>query len=224
MTAHLDTAQQQVTALYTRRTRSYVAYVQAFGHRRGLQALLEASPALGAGQRILDAGCGTGLSILALLGALRRRELAYQRIDAFDLTPAMLEACRRTLARRGVTGIEVRRADVTRLDEQLPPSWTGYDLIVCASMLEHLPVARLPAALAGLRARLAAGGRILAVVTRSAYYPTRWLWHCEGYTARELTAAARAAGLAQVTVRHYPLATGWLNIGNVVIEAGPGSR
>lgn len=222
MTTYPDAEQQQVAALYTRRTRCYVAYAQAFRHRQGLRALLEVSPALGAGQRILDAGCGTGLSIRALLGALHRRGLAHQRIDAFDLTPAMLDACRRTLARRGITGIGLRQADVTCLDEQLPPSWRGYDLIVCAAMLEHLPAAMLPAALAGLRARLAAGGRILVVVTRRSFYPTRWLWHCQGYTAGELTAIARAAGLAEVTVRRYPLVTGWLNIGNLVIEAGPG--
>ena len=112
---------------------------------------------------------------------------------------------------------------MTCLQEQLPPSWSGYDLIVCASMLEHLPAVMLPAALSGLRARLAPGGRIVAVVTRRSFYPTRWLWHCQGYTARELTGIVRSAGLAEVTVRHYPPAAGWLNIGNLVIEAGPGS-
>ena len=101
MTIYPDAAQQQAAALYARRTRCYVVYAQAFGHRQGLQALLGNSPALGAGQRILDAGCGTGLSILALLEALHRRGLHHQRIDAFDLTPAMLESCRHTLARRG---------------------------------------------------------------------------------------------------------------------------
>jgi 2-polyprenyl-3-methyl-5-hydroxy-6-metoxy-1,4-benzoquinol methylase len=217
----VETAQQQVAALYTRRTHSYVAYVQAFGHRQGLRALLESSPALQTGQRILDAGCGTGLSILALLDALHRRRLTPRRIDGFDLTPAMLGACRHTLTRRGVSGVELRHADITRLDEHLPPSWSGYDLIVCTSMLEHLPRTMLPSALAGLGARLATGGRILVVVTRRSFYPTRWLWHCQGYTPSELTSMARAAGLDRVTIRHYPPATSWLNLGNLAIEAGP---
>jgi 2-polyprenyl-3-methyl-5-hydroxy-6-metoxy-1,4-benzoquinol methylase len=147
-------APEEVSALCARRTRSYVAYVQAFGHRQRLRALLEASGGLRADQHILDAGCGTGLSILALLDALCRRGLDAGRIEGFDLTPAMLAACRATLAERRIGGVELRRADVLHLDDQLPPSWTGYDLIVCASMLEHLPRAMLPAALAALRRRV----------------------------------------------------------------------
>jgi predicted nicotinamide N-methyase len=44
----------------------YDGFVQAFAHRQGLAAMLADSPGLAAGQQILDAGCGSGLSIRAL--------------------------------------------------------------------------------------------------------------------------------------------------------------
>ena len=218
MTRVPGTPQEAVSDLYTRRARAYVPYVQAFGHRQGLRAVLEASSWLKTGMRILDAGCGTGLSTLALLEAFGHRGLVAERIDAFDLTPAMLESCRTILANRG-TKIECLQADVLRLDEQLPPSWRDYDLIVSASMLEHVHRPMLPAALANLGRRLATGGRLFAVVTRRSFYPTRWIWRCHGYSTEQLAIVLGAAGLEEVTVRRYPLHYGWLNIGNAVVEA-----
>lgn len=222
-------AASDVQRLYTRRPRGYVAYVQAFGHRQGVRALLTRAAVLEPGQRILDAGCGTGLSILALAGALRRLGLRPRSVDAFDLTPAMLDRCRATLERRraaleaaGLTGVELRQADVLRLDDQLPASWTGYHLIMCASMLEHLPRHQLRAGLTSLRQRLAPGGRLLAVITRRQFYPTRWIWHCEGYTRQELHAALTDAGLTGITFHRYPWTCTWLNLGNHVITATSG--
>lgn len=213
-----------VRRLYTRRSRSYVAYVQAFGHRQGLRAVLSRTDVTAPGQRVLDAGCGTGLSILAIAGAMRRSGARPRLVHAFDLTPAMLGRCQATLSANrdrlqsaGLSGVELRQADVLRLDDQLPESWRDYDLIVCASMLEHLPRDLLPAALAALRGRLAPGGRLLIVITRSMFYPTRWIWHCQGYRRRELRRALDRAGLTGIEFHRYPPAFGWLTIGNHVI-------
>lgn len=211
-----------VAALYTRRTRSYVRYIQAFGHRQGLRALLEAIPPPSADGRVLDAGCGTGPSILAMCQAAARRDprdAGCPLIQGFDLTPAMLEACRASMEQHGIADVELRQADVCALDRQLPPSWSDYDLIVCASMLEHLPAGALPHALAALGRRLAPDGRLLAVVTRKSFYPARWIWRCAGYDRDQLTEALAAAGLPEHRFRRYPVTYGWLNVGNHVIEA-----
>ncbi|MBO0836579.1 MAG: class I SAM-dependent methyltransferase [Actinobacteria bacterium] len=209
-----------IQALYTRRKASYVRYVQAFGHRQGLAAVIAASDGLTAGLRALDAGCGSGLSILALDDALRRRGMAYHSIQGFDVTSAMLDRCRSTLEAHALAGIELMHADVLHLAEQLPQSWTGYDLIICASMLEYISPESLADSLASLADRLAADGRLLAVITRKSFYPTRWLWHCAGYTRGELLAACERANLRHVRFRSYPPAFAWLNVGSHVIEAG----
>jgi hypothetical protein len=57
-----------------------------------MQALLRRSHLLRAGLRVLDAGCGFGMVTFAFLEALRERNLDYETIDAFDLTPAMRPA------------------------------------------------------------------------------------------------------------------------------------
>jgi 2-polyprenyl-3-methyl-5-hydroxy-6-metoxy-1,4-benzoquinol methylase len=207
-----------VEALYSRRRRFYGAYVQAFAHRQGLTALLARSTLLGDQQCILDAGCGTGLSIIALVDALKRRGLHHRKINAFDLTPKMLDACRKRLDRQHVPSVELRQADTTRLDRQLPTGWTDYDLIICVSMLEHIPRTRLTGTLAALRQRLAPNGRLLVVVTRKSFYPTRRIWRCNGYNRRELRQASTSAGFRQPAFRRYPWTHWWLNVGNHVLE------
>lgn len=209
-----------VQALYTLRIGFYHAYVQTFAHRQGLRALLERSGLLAPDQRILDAGCGDGLSILALADALQRQGFSYRTIDGFDLTDAMLQQCRRTVHRRGLSSIRLHQADITVLDQQLSPDWADYDLILCASMLEHVGRGRLASALGALRSRLGPQGRLRAVVTRATFWPTRWIWRCDGYSRRQLDVALTTAGFASSKFVHYPCAYGWLNIGNHAVIAG----
>lgn len=211
-------ASETVQQLYTRRADSYVAFVQAVRHRQALAAMLASSGLLAAGQRILDAGCGTGLSILAIADAFQRLGLRYGSVHGFDLTPAMIKRCRAALEAARITDTEIREADVLQLDSQLPDTWTGYDLIFSASMLEYVPRRQLAGALRALTARLRTGGHLLVVITRRSFYPVRWGWHCEGYSAPELRTAMTQAGLSGVTVRRYPWRYGWLNSGNIVIE------
>lgn len=215
---------EEVAALYTRRKHSYVRYVQAFGHRQGLQAVLEALPPPGADGKVLDAGCGSGLSILALHDAVQRQGIGTPLIQAFDLTSAMLERCRTNLQVRRVEGVELRHANVGHLDSQLPASWAGYDLIVCASMLEYLPPAALAEALANLGRRLVPTGQLLAIVTRSSFWPTRWIWQCTGYRRQQLTTAFTIAGYRTIRFCRYPLSHAWLNIGSHVVVAGHHQR
>lgn len=210
---------EDVVALYTRRARTYPAYVQAFAHRQSLRSLLGRFAALAPGQRILDAGCGTGLSTLAIADAYERAGLGRGPIDAFDLTPAMVDAYRATVQRARLADVAVERADVLALDEQLPEGWTGYDLIVCASMLEYVPRGRLGEALGALRARLTDEGQLLVLLTRRSFVMTRWLWQCEGYTRAEIATAFRDAGFARVRFVRYPWSFVWMNVGNHAMVA-----
>ena len=59
----------------------------------------------------------------------------------------MLKRFHDALKEREIVMVETRQADV--LDkESLPSTWTQYDLVVSASMLEYVPRTRLPEALA----------------------------------------------------------------------------
>jgi len=116
-----------VQELYTTGIDRYSSLIAAFRSQQGMQELLQSSPLLRTGLRVLDAGCGFGMATFAFIEALRQKNLDYKSIDGFDLTPAMLSRFQETLEAQGVTRVQLRQADVLAL-ETLPSSWTNYDL------------------------------------------------------------------------------------------------
>jgi len=210
-----------VQELYTKRLDYYSAFIATFQSPQGMRALLRRSPLLRPGLRVLDAGCGFGMVTFAFLEALGEKKLDYRILDAFDLTPAMLARFRSELEIRGITRVQLQQADVLAL-ETLPPSWTNYDLIVSASMLEYLPKEDLPRALAALHARLAVDGHILAMVTRKTPETKvliDWWWHAERYSKNELRSAFAETGFRTPVFRRFSWRYFWLNRANYVIEA-----
>lgn len=118
--------------------------------RTARQALRDVESLLGrplrAGERVLDAGCGTGY----LAAGLRRARPAVPVVGS-DLSTGMLES-----ARAAGAGPLVQ-ADATRL-----PFATGsFDLVVARGVLHHLP--DVPAALREWRRVLAPGGAVVLV-------------------------------------------------------------
>jgi SAM-dependent methyltransferase len=210
--------------LYTAKLNTYRAFISFFRARNGIRALLESSTFLRPGLRVLDAGAGFGTATFALLDALRRRRIQPQAIDAFDLTSAMLEQFQAELDARGVTLVRLKQANVLTVG-QLPPSWSDYDLIVSASMLEYLARGDLSQALSGLRGRLGQNGTFLAVVTRRNWITKiliEWWWHAASYTRQELREAFAAAGFPHLVFTKFPLRYFWLNTSNHVVVARRG--
>lgn len=156
--------------LYTTRAVLYGWWISLFRQQRGLENFFERSGCLRPDLRILDAGCGSGAATLALVAVLESSSFSYRSIDAFDLTPAMLDRFRTRLNRLRIERVHLREANVLALDDQLPESWTDYELIVSTFMLEYLPPEQLETALAALGKRLARDGRIfvfmLVLLTR----------------------------------------------------------
>jgi len=208
-----------IQELYTAGIDRYSSFIGFVRSQQATQALLQSSDLLRPGLRVLDAGCGFGMVTFALLDALQQRNFDYQRVDAFDLTPAMLAQFRRTLETQGIPRVQLRQTDVQALDT-LPPSWTDYDLIVSASMLEYLPRQELPRALEALRTRLAPGGDILIVISRKVPETKaliQWWWHAERYTGRELRRIFEQAGIQDPEFRRFPARYFWLNRANYVV-------
>ncbi len=210
-----------VKRLYENRIGLYGAFIGFFRSRRGLQAVLEGSGLLRPGMRVLDAGCGFGTATFALLDAMRVQGMAGAKVDAFDLTPAMLARFREELGTRGDAYVALREADMLD-DAALPATWSGYNLVISASMLEYLPRDRLVHALAALRTRMAPQGKLLVMVTRKsleARVLIEWGWHAERYSAKELNDAFALAGFAPLRLLRFPLRYGWLNRANHVVVA-----
>jgi len=104
-----------------------------------------------AGARALDVGCGGGL----LSESLAR---AGARVTGIDLAPGMIEVARLHAAEQGISidyrvvSAEEIAASEERVRETTDPALSsGFDVVTCMEMLEHVPdPARMTATLARL--------------------------------------------------------------------------
>jgi cyclopropane fatty-acyl-phospholipid synthase-like methyltransferase len=207
--------------LYSGRTERYVRFVRSMRYPEGLRAYFLRSPLFSSGLRVLDAGCGSGIVTLALRDALLRKGLVPGPMHAFDLTPAMLECFRSTLREREIDGVEVEQADVRELN-RLPATWTDYDLIVSASMLEYLSQEELSAALGGLRSHLKEAGNFVLFITRRNWLTLPligWWWQTNLFKKGELVQAFHDAGFDSVAFRRFPAMFWHLSLWGYIVEA-----
>ncbi|MBD3647873.1 MAG: class I SAM-dependent methyltransferase [Pseudomonadales bacterium] len=211
----------KVEQLYSEKVDEYVFFVSAFFYPQGLRSFFEGSDFPGSSRRVLDAGCGTGIVTFALLKALDRQGYGLEFLHGFDLSPKMLEQFRENLEKKGVENVHLREADVLKLAD-LPPSWSDYDLIVSASMLEYIPKEAFAEVLGGLRSRLSKGGRLVLFMTRKNWLTKMLierLWSANRYSKEELEEAFVAAGFVDITFRRFPLQYVWLNLWGHIVEA-----
>lgn len=219
--SEIGDAQTAAGELYTSRADSYLRFIRSVAYSQGLRAVFMNSPVLRPGLRILDAGCGTGVTTLALRSALEARGMPPHCMNGFDLTPAMLDRFRAELAASGIEGVELAQADVLKLDT-LPEGWNDYDLLITASMLEYIPRSAFSAALRGLRGRLREGGALHLFITRdnALMRPLieRW-WSANLYTRAELRAALEDAGFTDIAFHRFPLPYRHLDVWGHVVTA-----
>lgn len=142
---------------------AFAASYDDFNHRymyeRWTGKLLERAEASGLlGRRLLDVGCGTGLSFLAQLHA------GFEVVGC-DISPAMLAKAREKVGARA----RLVEADMRRL-----PVLGEFDLVwsVNDSMNYLMDGAELKAALEGMRVNLAPGGVIVFDLNTLSTYRT----------------------------------------------------
>jgi ubiquinone/menaquinone biosynthesis C-methylase UbiE len=127
------------------------SYATSAVHAGGpdLEAMLAAARLQG-GERVLDAGSGTGHTALAFAAA-------GAEVLAFDLTEAMLDQGRRLAAERGLSTIAFQRGDV----EQIAQPDASFDIVTSRYNAHHYPHPEL--ALREFARVLRPGGRLLLV-------------------------------------------------------------
>lgn len=217
----LETAHPDPEEFYGRRARLYhVAIVVLSGYSRGLRAFFARSNYLQPGYRILDAGCGTGVLTRNLSILATKRGLKGITFHAFDLTQGMLDVFHSWVAKEDRNGIEMRKANVL-CPEELPNDWKGYDLVVTASMLEHLPRDQMVHALRTLASHLKEDGKMLVFITRRnilmKYLIQKW-WRSNLYTPEEMERSLEAAGFRRVERKRFPFPHQLLGLWGLIYE------
>jgi ubiquinone/menaquinone biosynthesis C-methylase UbiE len=107
-------------------------YSRSDWHRQHAERLVELA-ALEPGQRVLDAGTGTGFAALALA----RRLGPSGHVTAVDVSQGMLERARAALDAEGSSNVDLVQADATDLPAYGPAS---FDAVICSAALLYMPV------------------------------------------------------------------------------------
>lgn len=146
--------------------------------------------------RLLDAGTGDGLLALAL--AKRHPEWTVLGVD---LREDMLAGARERAQARGLDNVSFEQADLTRTLER-----SGFDAVLALECLSEIPDDEQ--ALGVMAGALVPGGLFAAHVPESSWRPvlrgssSTWREQVrQGYSADQIAAALRQAGLEQVEVR-----------------------
>jgi ubiquinone/menaquinone biosynthesis C-methylase UbiE len=103
-------------------------------------------------ERLLDAGCGTGL--MALRVAARYPDCT---VHGVDLSPRMIDIARKDAAKRGLT-VDFRAGSIT----DLPYPEASFDVVVTNIMYHHLDLAEKRQAVAEIARVLKPGGRYVS--------------------------------------------------------------
>jgi demethylmenaquinone methyltransferase/2-methoxy-6-polyprenyl-1,4-benzoquinol methylase len=137
-----------MAAYYARRAPSYERIYQRPSRQPNLRALEAWLAQVFEGRRVLEIACGTGW--WTPHGAARAADWL-----APDLNPETLALAR---AKAMPPCVRFRTLDVHALEDLAE---TGFDGAFAGCWWSHLPLARLPASLAALHARLAPGARVV---------------------------------------------------------------
>jgi ubiquinone/menaquinone biosynthesis C-methylase UbiE len=134
----------EVAAAFDRRAPTYA---RNEWHRRSAERLVALAP-LRAGDRVLDAGTGTGFAAVAAAGVVG----GDGRVIGVDISAGMLREAASAVRASGLTNIELLQADASSLRQFADGS---FNAVVCATALLYMPFRR---ALREWRRLLAPGG------------------------------------------------------------------
>lgn len=170
------------------------------------------------GDRVLDAGCGTGLLTKALYTVANNARVEPVTFHAFDLTPQMIGRLETWIGEK--SGIETALFNVLDLDAR-PQGWGSYDYVVTSAMMEYLPRASLTAALKGLGTLLREDGRLVLIITRQTPVTNLVvgkLWRSNLYTRRELSKVIGEADFTAFDFKSFPAPYEQLDKAVIIVE------
>ena len=193
----MDARREEIAATFDLRARGYR---DSDWHRASAERLVELCR-LKPGDRVLDAGTGTGFAALHAA-----RHVGKQgRVVGVDISQGMLSEARAGAEASGLTNIEFIQGDVTALT-QFPDA--SFDVVTAATSLIYIPVVE------GLREmrRLLKRGGLVAFSTMPAGFPVagRLFRECAAEYGRALDDPCAPLG-SEAACRHVLAAAGFVD-------------
>lgn len=208
--------------LYTKKASLYHCFfIQLLQYENGLEKFFETNQCLKQNDKVLDAGCGSGVLTKVLSEIAKSQKLVGISFHGFDLTQAMLDLFEKWITGRNLD-IELKKADVLKLDEQLPKEWKNYDLIVSSAMLEYIPKSEVKKAFRNLCNLLKDDGTFCLFITKKNPLMSlliKWWWKANMYEKDEIKQILTEAGFKNIRFKKFLFPHNYLNHWGFSIEA-----
>lgn len=213
---------EMVQKLYTQKNSLYHRlFFGFFKYDKGVKTFFEKNVALNPGNKILDAGCGSGLLTKILFESGMELKIKNLGFYAFDITNAMLDIFKHWVSNNNITNISIHQADVLKMEE-LPDSWDKFDLIVSSAMLEYLDKKEISTAITNFKTRLAQNGKLILIITKknivTKYLIEKW-WKSNSYKEEEMLKVLKEVGFEHINICRFPARFWYLNIWGFIFEA-----
>ena len=177
----------KVLRTYTRLAPVYELWAKLTESRARRRVLERA--AVRDGESVLEVAVGTGVQLAALA-----RGNPTGRTVGVELADGMLEKARKELAAAGLDRVELVKADALHL----PFTNEEFDLVVMSYMLDLLPLAEIPVALAEMKRVLRPGGRLVLSNMTKGERPLHRIW--DAMYARGIVLTANCRGVLAAPV------------------------
>lgn len=198
--------QNEVQKLYERRGKFYHnLFVDFLGLGKRFEKFFLKSNYLKSGIKVLDAGCGSGALLIALYEVAHKRSFKNITYHGFDLTQTMLDHFSALNGIRGISDIELRKADLMHV-YQLPKEWRNYDIIISNGMLEYISEPEFVKALQNLKLLLKNDGTLLIFACKKnilTSFLIEWWWKARTFKVNEINIALQRAGFTKIKINSF---------------------
>jgi cyclopropane fatty-acyl-phospholipid synthase-like methyltransferase len=212
-----------VEKLYTEKASLYYwVFIKFFQYENGLRNFFKTNQYLRQNDKVLDAGCGSGVLIKVLYRVAKTHKLKGIRFHGFDLTQAMLDMFIKWIDIEKPNNITLKKANVLKLDDQLPDDWKNYDLIVSSAMLEYIPKSEVEKALHNLSKLMKEDGIFCLFITKKNFLMSlliKWWWKANIYEKEEIRDKLKDAGFNDIRFRKFQFPYNYINCWGFAIEA-----
>ena len=211
-----------VKTLYGKRAALYdYVFIDFFRYGASLESFFLANDLIQSGDKVLDAGCGSGALTLAIDRANRKKGIVKVDFYGFDLTPQMLKLFQRKIDQNSLKNIETLEGNVLKPD-LLPNEWKSFDWVVSSAMLEHLSKGKIELALSNLKGKIKADGKIIIFITKKSVL-MNWLikkwWKANMYEEDELVSIFQKVGFRDIQFRKFSRKHFYINSWGYIIIA-----